>query len=139
MKLPYQVLNDLTDAQTNFEQLQTSVGKLQTTTLTFPTVAQPTRIEGTIYQPSTTRPTMITIEFNFVCAAAQTESHQVLIGASSPPATLIHEPELSVAAGGATIQAITALTFPLPAGWFYKLASVTHTGTNAYRFTEFTF
>lgn len=100
------------------------------TPLHAPAVAQPARALNTVYQPSTTRPTMVTFNIQTSTGAASQDPFAVaVIGPTNTPATTVAR--IGVGAGGSSATSTNNFysgTFLVPAGYYYEIQS---TGTGS--------
>ena len=83
---------------------------------------QPTRVAGTPYQPSTTRPTLITVTFNLNVTNSNSVV-EIRMDSANPPVTVIGRSALTNA-NAAQIQTITPISFLVPTGFWYEFVNV---------------
>lgn len=92
-------------------------------------VAQPTprtRVLGTAYQPSTTRPTVVIVTMNMTAGSATTSGVMINMDATANPTTEIMRTDIGQSAGTAppTLASNVPLTFVVPPGYFYKIVNL---------------
>lgn len=104
-------------------------------------VATPTRVIGTAFQPSATKQTLVSYSVQITCTATiggnQNGKIELLSDASNPPTTIRATAQNRTAVSLAiALQAIneqtTQLTYLVPAGHFVRLVSTQTTGTPAF-------
>lgn len=85
-----------------------------------PSFSQPARARDTVYQPSVTHATLITVQ---VQPTGGTVGVEILIGATNNPTT--HVTHLQ----NDTANSWRSATFIVPVGWYYKLATTNGAAT----------
>ena len=79
-------------------------------------VSNPTRAVSTVYQPNTTRPTMVNVQI--VNQPPNDGNGQAVIGATSSPSTTVSRCQVTETDGGSTNQ---TLSFIVPPAWYYEI------------------
>lgn len=84
--------------------------------------ASRTRVIGTAYQPSTTRPTLVIATFALNPTSTAEYEVGVLMDSGNPPATQIAA--AAVTAGSVAVNGLIPVTFLVPASFYYEFSTV---------------
>lgn len=91
--------------------------------------AQPSRVIGTAYQPSTTQQVLIAVTVEMVATSAQDGSVALESDAATTPTTERASARLAVGSGGVSTTIRQTLVYIVPIGHYVKLVS-SGTGTH---------
>lgn len=101
--------------------------------------ARPTRSLATVYQPSSTRPTLVVITVTPSAGSGATGGVKILCDAANPPTTEVTRASIGQAGGTAppTIAANIPLVFVVAPGFFYEIVNLGGSPANS-DVTEYT-
>lgn len=114
-----------TSLASNVSAVEAKIAALEAGKLAVPVApTKPTRALGTVYQPNTSRPTLVVATFRFE-VNANTATVQVKVDATATPTVILEEPLLN--STGSVISQIP-VTFEVPTGFRYLFTNASSGG-----------